>query len=1058
MTSYARRAGSIEATWSPRRLTGLRHGQWGPPALLLLALPALWPLVARGLPQGLDVPNHLMRLVAFDQQIRAGNFYPRWMPNLVFGYGYPLFNYYAPGAYYLAELFRLAGLAYAPALSAAMAAMLVAGGLGMWRLAGDFFAPTTGALGEGARAGSGWPALVAATAYMYAPYLLINVYVRGAIAELGAQAALPWVLWSVRRLLLSERPAKGYVVPTTLSLAALAVLHNLSLVMVAPLLVAYSGLLWWRHGRRPDRLGWLAAGALGAVGLSAFYWWPLLGERGDLANHVAEVARLWLPLNVWTWAGFLDKGFAYTYNMQSPFGLGLVQVVLAIIGLWEARRLWNAEWLFWALVAVLASLAIGRPALPVWLANEWLLTFQFPWRLLVLVSIPLALFAGGIAAAARRGLWRGTVALLVLGLIIVAQRPRLDLVPRLPPDQQALGPAAEAQFESLTGSLGATTNFLGTTSDFMPRWVDLGYGLDSPPAAGENIDSAGVEVSVQSAGPTGLELGISSARPASLRFGRFYFPDWQLTLDGHQVLAPYPSTHMGLLTVDVPAGQHRLRLAWQGTTLQRVASAVSLVTLALLAFLAWRVMRARWLALAFLAGLLGVGAATLVHSQLSLLPAQAATPASPAFETQGLQLAGYRYEIRAGRWLDLQPYWYVRDTPPDLEFDWRLIGAAGQAVAEIRTRPFYDTLPTTSWRTGSLMADAYSLALPPGLASGAYALELCVSPFGTGAGGCTPRPVGVVDLPAPTAPADAQPAATALGARFGDDLLLTGYAVNGRAPAPTGSPSGNANPVVGPGSELDYTLYWQPLRPMAADYHGFVQLADAHFGVLAQEDKLLGPYFFPSRLWNGPGWQPDSYQLTIPALAASGLYWPTAGVYSAETLQRLSVRDAQGTAVGNDLRLRPIKVLNPPQLPAARQPAQGRFENLASLAGYDLVLPSGGVRVGGSFSVTVYYISSGPAAIDYTRFLHLYAPALGMAAQADAQPQNGLNPTSAWVAGEVVADSASLTLSPTTAPGRYALQVGFYDPASGARVAATDGAGQALADDQAVLTEIDVLP
>src|SRR5579859_385572 len=1011
-------------------------------ALPLLAMPALWPLISVGLPQGLDTPNHLMRLIAFDQQIRAGNFYPRWMPNLVFGYGYPLINYYAPGTYYLAEAFRLAGLAHAPAMSAALVALVLLAGLGMWRLASDFF--ETGLAGQ-----ASWPALVAAAAYMYSPYLLTNVYARGAIAELGAQAALPWIVWSERRLLTAARPL-AYVLPCALALAALALAHNLSLVMVAPVLVAYAALWWWRHGRPLAPVAWLAAAAAAAVGLSAFFWWPLLAERGFLADHVLEVARLWLPSNVWTWPSFLARRLIFGYNLQSPFPLGLVQVVLAVIGLAAARRYWNAEWLFLALLALLASLAIGRPTLPVWLSVSWLLIFQFPWRLLVLVSLPLALFAGATLLAIKAERWRGLAALALMGLIIFAESPRGLPAPPFPSDQKQFGPAAEVQFEAQTGSLGATTNYLGTTSDFMPRWVDLAYGLDSPPAPGEALASMPAEVHVLSAGPLAMRLALSAPRPATLRLGRFYFPGWAVSLD-QQPVAAYPSTKLGLLTIDLPAGDHTLLLSWSGTPLQRVSDWVSLLTVAILAIFAWRVARDPWLAAAGLLVLLGLGGAALAQHLNELPPVTA--PAATA-KIQGLQLAGYRYQVQDGRWLDLWPYWFVSQTPGDLEFDWQLSDASQGVVAETRTRPYYDAVPTTSWRAGSLMSDAYRLGLPAGLPAGQYTLAVCAALAGGTRAGCAPQMVGAVSLATASAPADAYPA-TPVQARFGSQLLMEGYAVRGSPKAERRTASGLL--VATPGTTLDYTLYWKALVPSPADDHGYLQLADQHDRVLAQQDKLLGPYLFPPRLWNGPDQQPDRYELTIPATAPSGVYWPTAGVYPYPSVERLPVHDAAGADLGSSLRLAPIKVLNPPQS-SPRQPLSASFEGLGGLLGFDLGLPPGGLRGGGSFSVTLYYRGAGAAQADYTRFLHLYDPGLGMAGQADAPPQDGLNPTTAWLPGEVVADTAQITLAPGAQPGRYDLWLGFYDPATGARVPAADAAGQALPDDQVALTQVTVQP
>src|SRR5690606_33176592 len=83
-----------------------------------------------------------------------------------------------------------------------------------------------------------------------------------------------------------------------------------------------------------------------------------------------------------------------------------------------------------------------------------------------------------------------------------------------------------------------------------------------------------------------LDVTLDEAEAAPLRFNQFYFPGWEARLDGTRQDA-YPSTNVGLLTVDVPPGRHILSLAWTGTMLQRVAGVSSMVTLVLLAALAW---------------------------------------------------------------------------------------------------------------------------------------------------------------------------------------------------------------------------------------------------------------------------------------------------------------------------------------------------------------------------------------------------------------------------------------------------------------------------------------
>ena len=151
-------------------------------ALPFLAIPALLPLLVNGLYTSIDGPLHVLRLVLLDRHIHQGTLFPRWMPELFRGLGYPLLNFYSPFVYYLVEFFYLVGQDIASAFVAAYAVILLAAASGC--------TCSRSACSERQRR---WAALVAATAYVHAPYLLTNLYIHGAIAELGAQAWLPWV-------------------------------------------------------------------------------------------------------------------------------------------------------------------------------------------------------------------------------------------------------------------------------------------------------------------------------------------------------------------------------------------------------------------------------------------------------------------------------------------------------------------------------------------------------------------------------------------------------------------------------------------------------------------------------------------------------------------------------------------------------------------------------------------------------------------------------------------------------------------------------------------------
>jgi len=50
-----------------------------------------------------------IRVLEMDKCFKDGQIPCRWVPDLGYGYGYPLYIYYSPLAYYLMEIFHLIG-------------------------------------------------------------------------------------------------------------------------------------------------------------------------------------------------------------------------------------------------------------------------------------------------------------------------------------------------------------------------------------------------------------------------------------------------------------------------------------------------------------------------------------------------------------------------------------------------------------------------------------------------------------------------------------------------------------------------------------------------------------------------------------------------------------------------------------------------------------------------------------------------------------------------------------------------------------------------------------
>jgi len=156
----------------------LRDFDLGWLAVLGLSIFAWAPLLAPGYFLGAHDARHtVFFLNNFDQCIREGVLIPRWSPDFALGYGYPVFLLYSPLAYYVAEVFHLLGAVLTDAVKWTFGLAFLLSGWGMYGLGRRLFG----------RAGG----LLAAVVYVYAPYHLLDIYVRGSLAEFLALGVLP---------------------------------------------------------------------------------------------------------------------------------------------------------------------------------------------------------------------------------------------------------------------------------------------------------------------------------------------------------------------------------------------------------------------------------------------------------------------------------------------------------------------------------------------------------------------------------------------------------------------------------------------------------------------------------------------------------------------------------------------------------------------------------------------------------------------------------------------------------------------------------------------------
>jgi hypothetical protein len=125
------------------------------------------------------------------------------------------------------------------------------------------------------------------------------------------------------------------------------------------------------------------------------------------------------------------------------------------------------------------------------------------------------------------------------------------------------------------------------------------------------------------------------------------------------------------------------------------------------------------------------------------------------------------------------------------------------------------------------------------------------------------------------------------------------------------------------------------------------------------------------------------------------------------------------------------------------------FGDRVRLLGYDLHQVSPG-----NLELVLYWQAMREMDENYTVFRHIVGPDGELAGQTDGWPREGDYPTSFWMRNEIVTDQVVIPFSTAAGPGTYRIEFGFYDAATGQRLAATRSGVRLLED--TVVTSLNV--
>lgn len=532
---------------------------------------------------------HGARIAEMTRGLQEGQLPVIWSQNFAWGYGMPLFEFYAPLPYFLGALLRLTtmDLVWVTKILFLLSSLLTFAG--SYFLAREFYEEK-------------WAMLSGLLASL-ASYRATDILARGALSEIWAIAALPWLFLGI--ILIFKREKNGFWL-SVMGAVILILSHNITTVLVLGSVILLG--LFWQVGclikktKKKEMVAvWqkLLGAVLLAFGLTAFYLLPALMEQDQT------------QLKTWILSEYFDYNLHFVYPKQflrnnfgyggSGYGdndglsffLGYAQLaLLAVTGVMLIVKTW--QWpkapkkekqllLFgWGGLFVLGFnlwMATYWSA-PAWKLFQKLLAFsQFPWRFLGVILIVLALLAPLGCTLIKSKFGQNLCLGLSLCLLVSTswqyfRGVEVDWIP---------------------------SDFYNDDIDYIRGYISFGL-VDYLPKDFANEWKAVpmVQKIVSGKAPTQIIQDkmtdkiyvFESTQEAVVELALADYPDWQVEINGEQTAVT--TSVLGNVTFTIPAGKSVAEIKLQPSPIRRLANTISGVTIGgLIIFLGWQVVKCK---------------------------------------------------------------------------------------------------------------------------------------------------------------------------------------------------------------------------------------------------------------------------------------------------------------------------------------------------------------------------------------------------------------------------------------------------------------------------------
>ena len=512
--------------------------------------------ISKGRSSTFDGPTHITNIAQFAAALRSGDFPVRWMDGFA-NYGMPMPIIVQQMTPYLGAFFILL---FNNVIFAYNLVILIGAFLSVFFL----FKFLKFHFSEKA-------ALLAVILFNFAPYRIINIYIRGALSEFFSHVFFPLIFIGLYYWI-SKKERKGLIY-LLVGLVGIVLTHPFTLVIGSFLFIPYGIWLLLENKQKIYDIRFifpLLVVVLISFGLTAYYILPLLieikffyyGQGGDgiKANQYLSFMNY-----------FGDYWYYFTKNDIEVRGhvihLGLLELLIIIGGsivlFVKKPKSSFIKWVFLSFIVLVFF--TSQYANPVYKAISLLGGIQYNWRMFASIVYIAPFIAAFIYDSTKSKIFFYGVILFLI----------ISRTPQIYGKNYVLFNESKYYFtvENMHGSV-LNTIWTGPTESYPVK-----------KQKGEIISGKG-KITARSEHNSWRQYEVDAATEVRLADYTFYFPGWKVFIDkGEAPIEFQDENYRGVITYKVPPGKHSVLVKFTDTKIRLLSNAISLFSLGILGLL-----------------------------------------------------------------------------------------------------------------------------------------------------------------------------------------------------------------------------------------------------------------------------------------------------------------------------------------------------------------------------------------------------------------------------------------------------------------------------------------